>query len=98
MGQYANCISIKDEEVMERKPWNTIYLSLYSFPHLWEQQPDNSCHKMKSPVLGVGYIQLSYWPKVFHGGTQKAGTVAKTIIGYSPQIEGQILLLKTTPM
>ena len=70
---------------------------LHSFLHLTEQQPDISCHKMKSPVLGVGYIQLSYLPKVCHGGPKKTKTVAKSIIDYSPQTEGQILLLKTAP-
>lgn len=55
-----------------------------------------SCHKMKFPVRGVGYIQMSFWPNGSHGNLQTTQAVAKTML-YSPQTEGKCTLMKTTP-
>lgn len=37
------------------------------------------CHQMKLPAPGLGYIQLSCWPKGFHGNPQTTQAVAKTV-------------------
>ena len=49
---------------------------------------DNSCHQMKLPVLGIGYIPLSCWPKGSHGNSQTTQAVAKTV-SCSPQTDGK---------
>lgn len=37
-----------------------------------------SCHQMKFQVLGLAYIQLSYWLKGSHGNHQATQGLAKT--------------------
>ena len=61
-----------------------------------ELQLDISCHPMKLPVLGIGYIQLSCWPKGSHGNSQTTQAVVRTI-GCSSQTDGKAPVLKITP-
>jgi hypothetical protein len=61
-----------------------------------ELQLDISCHQMKLPVLGIGYIPLSCWPKGSHGNSQTTQAVVRTI-GCSSQTDGKAPVLKITP-
>lgn len=47
--------------------------------------------------FGSGLHPIELFTKGVPWGAQKTETVAKSIIDYSTQTEGQILLLKTTP-
>jgi hypothetical protein len=53
-----------------------------------------SCHQTKLPVLGLGFIQLSCWPKAIHGNPQITLAVAKTM-NSSLKPDNKTPLLKT---
>ena len=52
-----------------------------------------SSHPVMLPVLWLGYILLSCWPKRFHGNPQTTQVVASTI-GFSPQTDSKDPWLK----
>ena len=52
-----------------------------------------SCHQMKLPVPGLGYIQLNFWWKGSHGNPQ-AQAVAKRL-NCSPPTDSKVRMLKT---
>lgn len=54
-----------------------------------------SCYELKFSVPGMGYIQVKVLAKGSHRKAIKMKAIAKTI-GGSPQIDDNVLTLKTT--
>lgn len=61
-----------------------------------ESQLAISYYQKKLPVTVLCYIQLSPWPKGFHGNPQTTQAVTKTI-DCSQQPDSKVPFLKTTP-
>ena len=61
-----------------------------------DSQLDTTYHQMQLPVLPMGYIKFSCWPKVPHGNLQTTQAIVKTIDCFS-QNDSKVLLLKITP-